>query len=274
MLYDLTSSYVEGTHCKLAQHGHSRDGKKGTLQIVFGLLCTATGCPVAVEVFEGSTSDPNTVASQVDKIRTRFGLHRVVLVGDRGMLTAARIREDLAERRRAALDHHAARTDHPQAAGGRNRHAVAVRRTRPRRGHQRGVPRRAPDRLPQSAARRRAAAQATRTAGRHREATRTHRGRHPAPQRPPARRSRHRRARRQGHQPLQGRQALRHHHHRRVVHVSAATKTRSPTNSNSTGSTSSVPTSNPNSSTPPRPCAPTRTCRRSSAPFGPSRPWT
>ena len=97
VLYDLTSSYVEGTHCELAQRGHSRDRKKGTLQIVFGLLCTASGCPVAVEVFEGSTSDPNTVAAQVDKIRTRFGLHRVVLVGDRGMLTAARIREDLAE---------------------------------------------------------------------------------------------------------------------------------------------------------------------------------
>ena len=96
VLYDLTSSYVEGTHCPLARRGYSRDGKKGTLQIVFGLLCTAEGCPVAVEVFEGSTSDPKTVACQVDKIRTRFGLQRVVLVGDRGMLTAARIREDLA----------------------------------------------------------------------------------------------------------------------------------------------------------------------------------
>ena len=95
VLYDLTSSYVEGTHCPLAQRGHSRDGKKGTLQIVFGLLCTAEGCPVAVEVFEGSTSDPKTVASQVAKLRERFGLERVVLVGDRGMLTAARIREDL-----------------------------------------------------------------------------------------------------------------------------------------------------------------------------------
>ena len=96
VLYDLTSSYLEGTHCPLAQRGHSRDGKQGTLQIVFGLLCTAAGCPVAVEVFEGSTSDPKTVACQVDKLRTRFGLQRVVLVGDRGMLTAARIREDLA----------------------------------------------------------------------------------------------------------------------------------------------------------------------------------
>ncbi len=96
VLYDLTSSYVEGTHCELAQRGHSRDRKKGTLQIVFGLLCTAPGCPVAVEVFEGSTSDPLTVARQVDQIRSRFGLQRVVLVGDRGRLTAARIRKDLA----------------------------------------------------------------------------------------------------------------------------------------------------------------------------------
>ena len=87
---------LEGTHCPLAKRGYSRDGKQGTLQIVFGLLCTAEGCPLAVEVFEGSTSDPKTVACQVEKIRTRFGLQRVVLVGDRGMLTAARIRKDLA----------------------------------------------------------------------------------------------------------------------------------------------------------------------------------
>ena len=95
MLYDLTSSYFEGHCCPLARRGHSRDGKRGTLQIVFGLLCTAAGCPIAVEVFEGSTGDPKTVAAQVDKIRNRFGLQRVVLVGDRGMLTGARIREDL-----------------------------------------------------------------------------------------------------------------------------------------------------------------------------------
>ena len=95
VLYDLTSTYVEGRHCPLAKRGHSRDGKRGTLQIVFGLLCTADGCPVAVEVFEGSTNDSQTVACQVAKIRQRFGLERVVLVGDRGMLTAARIRADL-----------------------------------------------------------------------------------------------------------------------------------------------------------------------------------
>ena len=96
VLYDLTSSYVEGARCPLAQRGHSRDGKSSKLQIVFGLLCTAEGCPLAVEVFEGSTADPMTLASQVAKIRERFGLQQVVLVGDRGMLTAARIREDLA----------------------------------------------------------------------------------------------------------------------------------------------------------------------------------
>ena len=98
VLYDLTSTYFEGSHCELAQLGHSRDGKSGTLQIVFGLLCTEQGCPVAVavEVFSGSTADPKTVSAQVDKIRNRFGLKRVVLVGDRGMLTAARVREDLA----------------------------------------------------------------------------------------------------------------------------------------------------------------------------------
>ena len=96
VLYDLTSTYLEGTHCPLAQRGYSRDGKKNKLQIVFGLLCSPEGCPIAVEVFDGNTADPNTVASQVQKLRSRFGLTRVVLVGDRGMLTAARIREDLA----------------------------------------------------------------------------------------------------------------------------------------------------------------------------------
>jgi len=95
VLYDLTSTYFEGRHCPLAKLGHSRDDKSGKLQIVFGLLTNAQGCPVAVEVFEGNTGDPKTVASQVDKLRTRFGLQDVVLVGDRGMLTSARIRQDL-----------------------------------------------------------------------------------------------------------------------------------------------------------------------------------
>jgi Transposase DDE domain len=94
-LYDLTSTYFEGQTCPLAKFGHSRDGKRGKLQIVFGLVCNADGCPVAVEVFDGNTGDPKTLAPQLGKLRERFHLTRVVLVGDRGLLTDARIREEL-----------------------------------------------------------------------------------------------------------------------------------------------------------------------------------
>jgi len=97
VLYDLTSTYFEGRHCRLAHLGHSRDDKSGKPQIVFGLLTNAEGCPVAVEVFEGNTADPKTVPAQVKKLRERFGLKQVVFVGDRGMITSARIREDLAD---------------------------------------------------------------------------------------------------------------------------------------------------------------------------------
>ncbi len=96
VLYDVSSSYFEGRCCPLARIGHSRDGKEGSLQIVFGLLCNADGCPVAVEVYEGNTGDPTTLKHQIAKVRTRFGLSRVVFVGDRGLLTSARIREELA----------------------------------------------------------------------------------------------------------------------------------------------------------------------------------
>jgi len=95
VLYDVTSTYFEGRCCPLAKLGHSRDERSGNPQIVFGLLANAEGCPVAVEVFEGNTADPKTVASQVRKLRQRFKLERIVMVGDRGMLTSARIREDL-----------------------------------------------------------------------------------------------------------------------------------------------------------------------------------
>jgi hypothetical protein len=95
VLYDVTSTYFEGRSCELAKRGHSRDGKRDKLQIVIGLLTDARGCPVAVEVFEGNTADPKTVAPQIEKLRVRFGLKRIVLVGDRGMITEARIREDL-----------------------------------------------------------------------------------------------------------------------------------------------------------------------------------
>ena len=95
VLYDLTSVWMEGRTCPLAKRGHSRDGKRGKLQIEFGLLCARDGCPVSVEVFAGNTADPSTVGAQVAKLRQRFGLSRVVLVGDRGMLTEARIREEV-----------------------------------------------------------------------------------------------------------------------------------------------------------------------------------
>ncbi len=95
VLYDVSSSYLEGRCCALARHGYSRDHRPDRLQIVYGLLCDRGGRPVAVEVFAGNTGDPATVSAQVAKLKRRFGLRHVVLVGDRGMLTQARIREDL-----------------------------------------------------------------------------------------------------------------------------------------------------------------------------------
>ena len=95
VLYDVSSSYFEGRCCPLAQYGHSRDHRDDRLQIVYGLLCTREGLPIAVEVFDGSTADPSTLRTQVEKIKDRFGISRLVLVGDRGMITSARIRDDL-----------------------------------------------------------------------------------------------------------------------------------------------------------------------------------
>ena len=95
VLYDVTSTYFEGRTCPLAQFGHNRDGKRDKVQIVFGLLCNAEGCPVAVEVFNGHTGDPTTLAPQVQKLQERFGVEWVVLIGDRGLITEARIRKDL-----------------------------------------------------------------------------------------------------------------------------------------------------------------------------------
>lgn len=95
VLWDVTSTYFEGRACPLARRGHSRDGKADRPQIVFGVLTNGDGCPVAVEVYEGNTADPLTLASQVQKVKTRFGLTRIVVVGDRGMLTSARIRDDV-----------------------------------------------------------------------------------------------------------------------------------------------------------------------------------
>jgi hypothetical protein len=101
LLYDVTSTYLERRCCELAQHGYSRDHRGDRPQIVIGLMCAADGCPVAVEVFEGNTADPMTLSAQIDKLKQRFKLQRVVMVGDRGVLTSARIEQTL---RPAGLD--------------------------------------------------------------------------------------------------------------------------------------------------------------------------
>src|SRR3981189_1523326 len=94
VLYDVSSAAFEGRTCPLGAIGHPRDGVKGRLQIVYGLLCTTAGIPIAIEVFEGNTGDPKTLAAQINKLKDRFGLSRVCLVGDRGLLTNARIRDE------------------------------------------------------------------------------------------------------------------------------------------------------------------------------------
>jgi hypothetical protein len=101
VLYDVSSAAFEGRTCPLGAIGHPKDGVRGRLQIVYGLLTSKDGIPVAIEVFKGNTGDPKTVAAQVTKVKDRFGIEKVVLVGDRGMLTAARLREDV---RPAGLD--------------------------------------------------------------------------------------------------------------------------------------------------------------------------
>lgn len=101
VLYDVSSAAFEGRTCPLGKIGHARDGVKGRLQIVYGLLCSVEGIPVAIEVFEGNTGDPKTLTAQINKVKQRFGLSQVCLVGDRGMLTTARIDKEL---RPAELD--------------------------------------------------------------------------------------------------------------------------------------------------------------------------
>ncbi len=95
LLYDVSSSYYTGSRPGLAQYGYSRDRKRGFPQIVYGLLCNAEGCPISVEVFAGNTADPSTLAPQISKVRKRFGIERVVIVGDRGMITSKRINDEL-----------------------------------------------------------------------------------------------------------------------------------------------------------------------------------
>ena len=141
-LFDLSSSWLEGTRCPLAARGYSRDGKKGKLQIEYGLLTDPEGRPVAVRVFPGNTGDPAAFTAIADVIRNKFGLAQMVMVGDRGMITSARIRgpEPGGRRDRPAgplrVDHRAARPRHPQADGRRRpAPAVPLRSARSRRDH-------------------------------------------------------------------------------------------------------------------------------------------
>ena len=208
VLYDVTSSYLEGRHCPLARRGYSRDGKKGKLQIVFGLICNAAGCPVAVEVFEGHCGDPATLSAPLDKLKRRFGLRRMVLVGDRGLITSARIDEDL---RPAGFDWMTALRAPALAKLARRGGAaatVALRPARSGRDRQPGLSGRTPDRVPQSGAGRRAGAQARGTAGGDGCRAPPHPGPGPARQVPAPRRRRDRPGRRRRDQPAQGRQAL------------------------------------------------------------------
>jgi transposase len=91
VLYDLSSSYYEGSHCALAKRGYNRDGKKGKTQINYGVITDEQGCPIAVEIYPGNTSDPSSVSDQLKKIRHKFGLKKVTIVGDRGMLTSRQL---------------------------------------------------------------------------------------------------------------------------------------------------------------------------------------
>ena len=95
VLYDVSSIYLEGKACPLAKYGYNPEEKRSKLQIVFGQLCNDKGCPIAVEVFEGNTSDPKIFTYLIDQVSSTFGIKRVVWVGDRGMITQGRIREDL-----------------------------------------------------------------------------------------------------------------------------------------------------------------------------------
>ena len=200
--------------CPLAARGYSRDGKKGKLQIEYGLLTDPAGRPVAVRVFPGNTGDPAAFTAIADVVRDKFGLAKMVMVGDRGMITSARIAAlNQAEDGTAAagplrVDHRAARPGHPQADGRRRpAAAVPVRSAGPGRDHLPGLPRRAADRLPQPGAGRRPRPQARRPAGRDREAAGPHH--RPRPGRTAGRRRADRGRGRQSDQHVQDRQAFR-----------------------------------------------------------------
>src|SRR5208337_767341 len=218
VLYDVTSSYLEGRCCPLAKLGYNRDGKKGKLQIVYGLLCAADGCPVALEVFDGDTADPKTLAAQIAKLKNRFGLTRVALVGDRGMITQARLDEEI-KPGRARLDHRPAGAGDPGASRRRSLPARLVRRAGHGLDHLAGLSRRTADGLPQSGTGALAGQEARGLAERHRTPPRPDpRGCPPRPQ-SAARQDRNRVEGRRRAQQAQDGQTLRNDHRGRPLRL-------------------------------------------------------
>ena len=149
VLYDLSSSYFEGTHCPLAKLGYNRDGKKGMLQVNYGLLTDARGCPVAVSVHEGNVADSPTLLPAGQRLREDFGIEQMVMVGDRGMISQQGHRRDARGRRRR-LDHGAQERVDPRAGRARAPAAGAVRRAQSARAQLAGLPGRAAGGVPQS----------------------------------------------------------------------------------------------------------------------------
>jgi hypothetical protein len=216
MLYDISSSYVEGRRCELARHGYSRDRRPDRLQIVYGLLCDRDGRPIAVEVFEGDVGDPSTLSAQISKLKQRFGLKHVVLVGDRGMITSARIREDLQP---AGLDWITTlRAPQIQALSEAGPLQLSLFDERNLAEITR-LSRRTTDRLPQSRARQGAGAQARRVAGRDRTRSLAHRCPCPPALRAAAGQGRDRPGSGRRDRPPQDGQTLRADHHRRQLRV-------------------------------------------------------
>ena len=218
VLYDVSSAAFEGRTCPLGAIGHAKDGVKGRLQIVYGLLCSPAGIPIAIEVFEGNTADPNTLAAQIAKIKNRFGLSRVCLVGDRGMLTNARINDEV---RPAQLDWISALRA-PQIKALVNEGALQLSLFDEQDLVEISSPEFPGERLvcchnPVLAEER--ARQTRRAAGGHRKRARPHRGRHRPRQTPAARPGQDRAAGGQGDQPLQHGQTLHPRDHRRILHV-------------------------------------------------------
>ncbi len=138
VLYDVTSSSYEGRTCPLVQFGHNRDEDKLPI-IVYGVMTDEAGRPVAVEVYAGNTGDPTTVGDQVEKLRQRFGLQRVVLVGDRGMLTQPQINK-LRAASRHGLDHRANQRSDSRIGAERDLATLLAERTKPGRNHLPGLP--------------------------------------------------------------------------------------------------------------------------------------